>query len=237
MFRLAMSTRTITWYASGVAALGLAIASWYSPRIGGVATILLLWVTFAYLMVTQANLELLRHQINRQEKVFLHFDLLCQGGKAMLRVSNLGISNFLVTGIQVRTQDVANFRFAVHQIVQSGGSEWIDLPPEAHEGHPLSVDLEIALGYVGLDVEGKTEPKCFNISMGLDNVPDNATEGLNGLWSIMCPRCKKGFGGLMAMSLIGLTTFEEAFARKKKLEADFNNSCPKHASDWLMKEN
>jgi hypothetical protein len=202
-------------------------------QVNVVATILLLYITLEYVLANQENLDLVRHQLQRQEKVFLYFDLVCKNGPLLVRVANLGISNFLVTAIHVRSQDLAEFRYAAHEVVESGKSEEISLPRDACADHPLSVDLEITLEFVGLDVRGKTEPKCFNVSMALDNIPNETTEGLNGLWGVRCPRCN--LGGMIFMSMRNnMETFAEAFARKDRLLADLRNSCPDHRSEWLM---
>jgi hypothetical protein len=219
-----------------VVAVGLAAASIHWPRssnIGTIATILLLLVTFEYVLTTQENLGLFRHQLQRQEKVFLFVDLVVLK-KVFIRVSNLGMTNFLVTGMRVRTQDIAKFNWSTHRVVETGQSELIELPAETLAKHPLSVDVEITLEIVGLDIKGTSEPKVFNISMGLDEVPEKAREGLDGLWTVRCPRC--GLGGLIVMSLEGLETFDDAFARKNEMETDLKDSCPNHETKWLLKQ-
>jgi hypothetical protein len=214
-------------------AVAFSLLSYRWPQVNAVATILLLYITLEYVLANQENLELFRHQLERQEKVFLHFDVVCRNGPLFVRVANLGISNFLVSGIHVRTQDLAEFNYSVHQVIQSGKSEEISLPRDACANHPLSVDLEIVLDFVGLDIQGKAEPRCFNVSMGLDNIPNKATEGLDGLWAVQCPRC--GLGGMLFMSMRNsMKTFAEALARKQLLLTDLDNSCPNHQSEWLM---
>jgi hypothetical protein len=104
--------------------------------------------------------------------------------------------------------------------------------PEPALTNPLSVDLEITLEFVGLDIRGKTEPKCFNVSMALDNIPNRTSGGLDGLWAVNCPRCN--LGGMFFMSMRNLTTFAEALARKRQLITELGNSCPNHQSEWLM---
>jgi hypothetical protein len=218
-----------------VVAVGLAAASLHWPRssnIGTIATILLLLVTFEYVLATHENLGLFRHQLQRQEKVFLDFDLVVIK-KVFIRVSNLGMANFLVTGVKGRTQDIAEFQFPAHRIVETGQSQLVELPTEILAKHPLNLDVEITLEFIGLDIRGKTEPKVFNIGMGLDEIPDMAKEGLDGLWTVKCPRC--GLGGLIVMSLEGLKTFDEASARKKEMEIELKDSCPNHRTKWLLK--
>ena len=228
-----MSRRKKIRIAAVPVAIVFCLLSFGWPQVNVVATILLLYITLEYVLANQENLDLFRHQLERQERVFLHFDLLCKNGPLYVRVANLGISNFLVTAIHVRTQDLAEFHYSAHQVVESGKSEEISLPRDACADHPLSVDLEITLEFVGLDIRGKTEPKCFNVSMALDNIPDKTTEGLNGLWGVRCPRCN--LGGMLFMSMRNnMKTFTEALARKQLLLADLGNSCPDHQSEWLM---
>jgi hypothetical protein len=191
-------------------------------------------VTFEYVLLTQENIELFRRQLERQEKVYLDFELVCRNGPLAIRVANLGISNVLVSGIRVRTQDKAEFHYVTQEIVESGKSEEFNLPREVCANHALSVDLEIVLEYVGLEVQGKSSPKYFNVGMGLDGIPNTVKRGLDGLWSVECPRCHESMGGLLAMSLRGLSTFNEAFARKNLMLEDFRSSCPNHASRWQL---
>jgi hypothetical protein len=212
--------------------VALCVASLKWPQVQSVATILLLLVTFEYVLLTQENIELFRRQLARQEKVYLDFELICRNGPVLLRVANLGISNFLVSAVHVRTQDIREFHYPTHEIVQSGKSAELTLNREVCAAHPLSVDLELTLEYVGLDVRGKSDPKCFNVRMALDDIPNGVKKGMDGIWSVACPRCH--FGGVLVMSLKGLKSFDEAAARKKQLLDDLNSTCPNHASKLLM---
>lgn len=175
-----------------------------------------------------------RRQLQRQEKVFVNFELICRNGPLFVRVANLGIANFLVSAIHVRTQDIGEFHYPTQEVVESGKTAELSLPREVCAEMSLSVDLEITLECAGLDTLGNSKPQVFNVGMGLDNIPDHTKRGFDGLWSVTCPRCKKGFGGLLVMSTRGLKTFEEAFARKKQILRDFQNSCPNHKSEFQL---
>ena len=209
-------------------ALGLCVAALLWPQVQGVATILLLLVTLEYVLLTQENIELFRRQLQRQEKVYVNFELICKNGPLFVRVANLGIANFLVSAIHVRTQDIAEFHYPTQEVVESGKTTELSLPREVCAEMALSVDLEITLQCVGLDTRGNSEPQVFNV-----NIPEHTKRGLDGLWYITCPRCKQG--GLSVMSLRGLKTFNEAFDRKKQILRDFQNSCPNHDSEFLLK--
>lgn len=228
-----MNRQTLRRIAIPVAGI-LCIVALIWPQVQSVATILLLLVTFEYVLLTQENIELFRRQLLRQEKVYVHFELL-YGNGLFIRVANLGISNFLMAAIHVRTQDLAKFDYPTREVVESGKIIEMNLPAEVCAGHPLSVDLEITLECVGLDVRAISKPQCFNVMTDENGVPQDVKRGFDALWSITCPRCKKNFGGLVAMSLSGLKTFDEAFARKKQVLVDFHNSCPNHDSEFQLK--
>jgi hypothetical protein len=220
-------------YRTGIlVAVALCAASLKWQQVQGIATILLLLVTFFYVVLTHENIELFRRQLSRQEKVYLDFGLVCKMGPLFVRVANLGISNFLISTIHVRTQDLREFHYAVHEIVESGKSAELSLPREVCADHPLSVDLEITLEYVGLDIRGKSNSKCFNVGLGLDDIPNKVKEGMDGIWSVACPRCHAA--GMLLMSLRGLKTFEEATARKEKFLEDLKESCSDHKSKWFL---
>jgi hypothetical protein len=227
----AMNRRTLRRAAISVAIV-LCIASLKWPQVQGVATILLLLVIFEYVLLTQENTELFRRQLERQERVHVHFELICRNGPLLIRVSNLGVSNFLVDAIHVRTQDIDEFHYSTADVVESGKTALIDLPREVCAGRPLTVDLEITLEVVGMDVRSKTEPQCFNVGMALDGIPNRVKRGVDAIWSLTCPKCN---AGLLLLSLQGLETFDDVFARKREALEDFQNSCPNHASKWLMK--
>ena len=214
-------------------AVVLCVASLWWPAIQSVATILLLLVTLEYVLLTQENIELFRRQLQRQENVYANFELLFRNG-LVVRVANLGISNFLVAAVHVRAQDIREFRYSGQEIVQSGTIVELNLPEEVCAEHPLSVDLEITLECVGLDVRRTTKPQCFNVLTDEKGTPQDVKgRGFHGLWTVTCPKCQKG--GLLSMSTSGLKTFDEAFARKKQVEQDFRNSCPNHDSKFLLK--
>ena len=228
-----MNRQTLRRIAIPVAAV-LCIAAVMWPQVRSVATILLLLVTFEYVLLTQESIELFRRQLLRQEKVYVNFELLYENG-LFIRVANLGVSNFLMAAIHVRTQDIAKFDYRTQEVVESGKIIEMNLPNEVCAGHPVSVDLEITLECVGLDVRATSRPQCFNVATDENGVPQDVKRGFAGLWSIACPRCKKNFDGLVAMSLRELKTFDEAFARKKQVLEDFHNSCPNHDSKFQLK--
>jgi hypothetical protein len=165
----------------------------------------------------------------------LDIELVCRNGSLFLHVANLGISNFLVSAVHVRTQDIREFDFSAHELVESGKSAELSISRVVCVDQPFAVGLEITIEYVGLDVRGKSEPKYFQVNTSLqDNTPSGVEKRLGGIWSVACPRCHRSLGGFLAMSLRGLNTFDDAIARKKLLLEDLKSACPDHDSKLLM---
>jgi hypothetical protein len=161
------------------------MASLAWPQVQGVAIILLLSITFEYILITHGNIELLRRQLERQEEVYVNFELICRNG-LYVRIVNAGISNFLVSAIYVRTQDMDEFHCATLEIVESGKTAELSLPREICAGHALSVDLEITLEVVGLDVR-REDP--WDWSHCRKSASNSSSCNANGkCWSI----CSKG---------------------------------------------
>ena len=217
----------------------LCIASFFWPKISTVATVLLLYVTFEYLLVTRdslavtrEHLDLFQHQLQRQERVVLHFDLTCKERGLFLRVSNLGLSNFLLRTVHVRKPDDSALDCDVHRVVESGKTDEIRLPDDLFRDPAIAfdMDLEFTLRYLGLDGAAETAPKCCNVFLGLENTPVEVMDGINGLWDTRCPKCRVP----TCTSLQGLNTFEAASARRKQLTEDLGMTCPDHKSEWLL---
>lgn len=121
----------------GIALCGLSLR-W--PRISSVATIMLLYVTFEYLLATRDNLDLthenldvLKNQLQRQQRVVLHFDLACRDKSLWLRVSNLGMSNFLLRNARFRKPDKTEAVHEIHRIVESGKTEETEMPDSLYK--------------------------------------------------------------------------------------------------------
>lgn len=215
----------------------LAIWQKTSSVVVTIATIGLLYVTAEYLLVTrenldvtQQNLDLFRQQLQRQERVVLYFDLAIRDRSLWLRISNLGLSNFLLQTIHLRKRDKNEADYEMHQVGESGKTEQIKLPDGVYKGDGFGVDIELTLKYRGLDGTGKTPPKCFSVSLGLSDEPIEVLEELDSLWYVGCPKCSVP----AVTNVHGLKTFEAAEARSKKLEEDLAASCPDHNSEFLL---
>jgi hypothetical protein len=195
-----------------------------------VATVVLLYITFEYLLTTRDSLDLLRSEARRRETILPYFDLALKDRDVSLRVSNLGLSNFLLQTVDVRKPDKADLHYDMHRVVESGKTERILFPESLLKSESLSVDLEIAFQYVGLEGANKVGPKCFSISLDLNDRPYAIMEGLDDTWWVQCPKCRAPAG----TNIQGITTFEAAEDRRRKLTEDLSNSCPDHTGEFLL---
>lgn len=196
-----------------------------------------MYVTFEYLLVTwesldvtRQNLDLLRGQVQRQEHVLVHFDLTIKDRSLWLRISNLGLSNFLLQAARVRKPDNSLVHYEMHRVVESGKTEVLELPASLYKDEVFDVDLEVVLDYIGLDGPGTALSKCFNVSLGLTDFPFEVSEGLDSPWAVNCPKCNAP----AFTNVYGLKAFKIAEARKRKLAEDLGASCPNHESEFLL---
>lgn len=180
--------------------------------------------------MTRENLDLFRRQLQRQERVILYFDLAIKDRSLWLRVSNLGLSNFLLQTAHVRKPDKPTVIYDIHKVVESGKTERIELPADIYKDEGFGTDLEIIFEYLGLDGIGRTSPKCFNFFLGLHDEPVEVKEELDSFWYVRCPNCNV----LTVTNVHGLKSFEAAEARKNQLISDLGASCPNHESEWLL---
>jgi hypothetical protein len=180
--------------------------------------------------LTQQQLGLLERQTQRQQRIEVYFDLTCKDGGLWLRVSNLGLFNFLLQTVHVRRDDKNEFEYEIHTVVDSGKTESVLLRDEVYQGVPFGADLELTLVYLGLDGSGRTPPKCFNVFLGIDDSPDSVIEGLDEAWAAWCPICNVP----VMTNVYDLKTFAAAEARRAKLTEQVGASCPRHESEWTL---
>jgi hypothetical protein len=215
--------------------------TWVEP----IATVLLFCVTAVYVLLTHDTLkvaekqfELVKDQIDRQDRVLLFVDLeISPSDPTVLkvRVSNLGLSNILVQRVEARTSDdlKKTHIFDLHRIVESGKTEAIAMPGYLYDGES-SPDFEFSVHYVGGKGTGSTAPKCFNVfsfaPLGADDEPTIVKDGLDANWVAACPKCNH----MWPIDVGGLTSFAVAIARTHQVQEDMAVSCPHHKSDYML---
>lgn len=228
--------------AGGVVCSVLILLSFYYAWVTTVAAVLVIFVTFVYvlftydaLQVTQEQFKMLKIQNERQDRVLLFVDLSCEPPHLRLHIFNLGLSSFLVQKIVVKSSDDIHKpqTFDLHKIVESGKTETIKLPRDLWDGED-STDFEFTVHYVGINDTGSTTPKSFNVGSYGSAVEDvefvTITDGLDAPWIARCPKCD-----VPALTDVrGLKSFDVAEARRKQVEEDLALSCDAHKSDWIL---
>jgi hypothetical protein len=234
---LAMKHWKIRAVAIPIAAV-LCIASIRWQQTSALATILLLYATFEYVMANQENVGLLRKQLERQEKIFVRFGLRSEREAVYIWAANLGLSSFLISYVRVRIPNEP--KPVVHKlnwIVPTGTlKNEIPFPPETYNTFPATfgVALDISLIYEGIGEEHQTEWRAFTIDCNLSRRPI-VYAGIQDTWQITCPKC--GLGDMQFMDTEGIRNLDEGWGRQKEMEQEFANSCPEHKSRHLLTYN
>jgi hypothetical protein len=221
----------------GVALIALALRYPGSSVPMTVATILLFCGVFAYVLLSHENIKLLREQFARQELVFVDFGLrLDEAGALSVWAANLGTSNFVIRGVDVRTQErSAPHRALVHIVVPAGRVE-SEIPFDDRIFDTLHSDafvhFDVSLRCSGLAENRQTRWKGYTVERRPRRQLD---EGFTGLWGVACPKCSRF--DFMSMRTVGLTDLEAAWRRQAELESDLRSSCPGHHSTLLLPSN
>lgn len=197
------------------------------------AMILLFSGVFAYVLFSHENVKLLREQFARQELVFVDFGLeLDETGALSVWAANLGTSSFLVSELDVRTQERPNSqRCHVNVVVPAGTLGRI--PFDDRIFHNLRADafvhFDVSLKCRGMAENHQTRWKAFTVERRPHR---QLEEGFTGLWGVACPKCDRF--DFMGMKTEGLADLDAAWRRQAELENDLKASCPRHHSALLM---
>jgi hypothetical protein len=201
------------------------------------ATILLFCAVFVYVIFSHESLKLLREQSARQELVFVDFGLeLDEGGNLFVWAANLGTSSFLVSEIDVRTQERSATQSCQVNAVVPAGKVKNRIPFDDRIFHALRSDafvhFDVSLKCRGLAENHQTRWKGFTIERRPHR---QLEEGFTGLWGVACPKCDRF--DFMGMKTEGLPDLDAAWRRQAELEGDLETSCPIHRSALLLESN
>jgi hypothetical protein len=204
-----------------------------------IATVLLLYATYWYVVLNYANLQVLHEQVARQERIFIDFGLMLdEQSNLQVWVANLGISSFLIKEVYVRRRDNPSpSQWSVNTIVpvgQQNNQVWFD--PRLFISFPANTPLQvdIALRCKGLTETQHTHWKAYTVTRtlrGAESPVSRLEAGLRGPWLVACPKCKSSSS--LFMSTDDLTNLDAAWKRQQQLESDLQQSCPAHKSAHL----
>jgi hypothetical protein len=217
-------------------ALALCVGSIWWQQTSAIATILLLYATFEYVMANQENVALFRKQLERQEKVFIRFGLRSAGGNIYIWAANLGLSSFLISSIRVRKP--TNHDATIHKInsiVPTGTlKNDIPFPIDIWGGRiaPFSVPLDVSITCEGIGEKHQTEWRAFTINFSLAHIL-TVYAGFRDIYAVECPKCR--LSDLMLMEIDDLDDLDEVWQREKETRQELERSCPDHKSQYLLK--
>ncbi len=202
-----------------------------------VATILLFCAVFTYVLSSHENMKLLREQMARQELVYVDFGLkLDESGAISLWAANLGTSSFVVSGVEVRTQERSTPQRCVVNVVVPAGKLKSKMPFDERIFGTLRSDafvhFDISLRCRSLAEDHQTDWKGFTVER---RPRRQLEEGFTGLWGVACPKCSRF--DFMGMRTEGLNDLDSAWRRQAELENDLQASCPSHRSALLLPSN
>ena len=199
-----------------------------------IATVLLLYATYWYVVLNYANLQVLHEQVARQERIFIDFGLMLdEQSNLQVWVANLGISSFLIKEVYVRRRDNPSpSQWSVNTIVpvgQQNNQVWFD--PRLFISFPANTPLQvdIALRCKGLTETQHTHWKAYTVTRALN--ASRLEAGLRGPWPVACPKCKSSSN--LSLATDDLTNLDAAWKRQQQLESDLQQSCPSHKSSHL----
>lgn len=219
-----------------IVALALIVLSLRLPTFAiTAATVLLLYVTCEYVLANQEYVRLTRHQMERQEQVYVQFGLRDDAvGDVYVWAANLGVSSFLISGVQARERAKPTIQaWRLNWILPVGElKNEIYFDPKVYDSYPRStfVWIDVSLRCRGIVDDHQTAWRGFTIHRsGMRNI---VYGGFKGVWAVSCPSCNRS--DAMAMNLNDLTNLDEAWTREQELKQELSKSCPKHNSKWLL---
>jgi hypothetical protein len=202
---------------------------------GVVTTILLLSVTWLYVLANQDTLRLLKQQWEESRRVYLNFGLIVKNDSVMIWIANLGSATFMITRVRIRTPNGSFEEFHEHLVVQPGALQFSSVPDHVLETAHVTGDIDVTLYYRGPgDTRGEprmTYPQAYNVLLA-QGIPRNVREGLHELRPVRCPKCKKS--DQLFMKTDSLSNEDDAFDRERKMESELEASCPTHVSQWIF---
>src|SRR5260221_12928689 len=189
-------------------------------------------VTWQYAYATEQMVELLREQWKSQQALHIRFGMKVQDQRARVWIRNLGTSHFMVAKAVVRN-DSATETIDLHMVVAPDSKVGFFFPDSLWKSFTFFGDVNVKLYY-----ESATQPmtslsKAYTLSVGSE--PKKVYKIRKGIrrWYAHCPKCLSAGGTFnRGIDTNGLTNFEEAIARQKEAESEFEATCPNHQSQW-----
>jgi hypothetical protein len=175
--------------------------------------------------------DLLREQWKSQQAIHIRFGLGRQDGRARVWVRNLGTAHFMVSKGVIQNDEKKIETIYMHMVVHPEGKAGFFIPNSLWERHTLFCDLDVTLYYESATQAETSQSKAYNLQVGSKGVR-RIYKGIRR-WHAYCPKCQRE-GRMFNQGIItkGLANFDQALARQKEAESEFEATCPNHQSQW-----
>ena len=111
----------------------------------------------------------------------------------------------------------------------SGSRETLALPKELWADASLLSAFDIQLRYESQHDSGLSPARAFTLLVETNAGVVKILRGIDGPWSVNCPKCGQLGGSMITDSL---ENFDAAADRQRTMQSELNATCPKHESQW-----
>jgi hypothetical protein len=150
---------------------------------------------------------------------------------AQVWVANYGLANVVVVKVKIETPDKAITTRYKNTIVPSGSRKYFRIANRHWQGLELTQNVQVTLSCESMS-ETLKDRTAWTLFLTERHAIYKVRRGLYGLWPIVCPKCKRQIG--IWIRVQDLKSFDEASKRRHQLEHDVADSCPQHASEFML---
>lgn len=196
-------------------------------------SVVLALVTWQYAQATDDMVAVMQAQFKSQQAVHIRFGLKLQDRRARVWVRNLGTAHFMITKAVIRNDDGKTETLYMHMVVPPERKAGFFIPDSLWERHSIFCDVNVKLYYESATQPESSQSRAYNLLIALGG--KQVIKIYRGIkrWYAWCPKCRLNNVEFNRMvDTQGLTTFEEAEARQKEAESEFEATHPDHQSKW-----
>jgi hypothetical protein len=224
-----------------VTSVGLFYLYWHNPNqlqaISLLATfaitVVLAVVTWQYAQATDEMVAVMREQFKSQQAIHIRFGLKLQDRRPRVWVRNLGTARFMITKAVIRNDDGKIETLYMHMVVAPDRKAGFFIPDSLWERHNIFCDINVLLYYESATQPELSKSKAYHLLISVG--PKRVIKIYKGIksWYASCPKCRrenKTFNQMIDTQ--GLVNFEQATARQKEAESEYEATHPNHQSKW-----
>ncbi|MFL6314731.1 MAG: hypothetical protein ACJ71W_21710 [Terriglobales bacterium] len=196
-------------------------------------TVVLAVVTWQYAQATDEMVAVMREQFKSQQAIHIRFGLKLQDRRPRVWVRNLGTARFMITKAVIHNDEGKIETLYMHMVVAPDRKDGFFIPDSLWERHNMFCDINVTLYYESATQPEVSQSKAYNLLISVSS--KRVIKIYKGVkrWYAYCPKCKldgKNFNRMIGTR--GLANFEQATARQKEAESEYEATHPEHQSKW-----